>query len=139
MITEIRDYFKAVLAEVDSGLSQHDEWFSADNIADTRLEDKYFIEFGALATDREDRTNNGVMPLSISIWKNGYRDVIDRLDAAYNCAIEIQALAMDQTRIDQTNFMKSVEGTTITPEAVASNDNLGKFTLQFNVGVSYQA
>jgi hypothetical protein len=45
--------------------------------------------------------------------------------------------AQDQKRVSQDEYIKSVQGVSITPSGVDSNDNMGKFTIQFNIEVSY--
>jgi len=139
MIDEIRAYFKSVINEVDTDLKEHNEYFTSENIPDTNLEDKFFIQFGTLSTERQDSDMIGNIPVSISIWKKGYTDIINKLDSAYCNAIEIQAKCMDQARIEQTEFMKSVVGNSISPESVADNDNLAKFSLEFTVTTGYKS
>ena len=139
MIDEIRAYFKTTIAEVDPDLKQHKEYFTSENVPDRKLEDTYFLQIGPLSSSFEDSSINGEFTTTLEIWKNGYKDVINNLDNAYCKAIEIQAKLMDKTRIDQLDFIKAVEGTSIEPVAVDSNDNLAKFVLQFTVTVKYNA
>ena len=139
MIDEIRSYFKGVIQEVDPDLSQHQEYFTSVNIADSQLEDTYFLQMGAISSSRENTDINGEVTVTLEIFKNGYTDVIDKLDNAYCKALEIQAKLMDQNRVDQLDFIKQVIGDSITPEAVDSNDNLAKFVLSFTVTTKYKA
>lgn len=139
MINEIRSYFKGIINEVDPDLKQHEQYFTDENIADTILEDRYFILMGTLSTERQDTDMVGSLPVTISVYKNGYNDIIENLDNAYCNAIEIQAKSMDQTRIDQTEFVKSVVGVSVTPVAVADNDNLAKYSLEFTVTTGYKS
>lgn len=139
MIDEIRTYFKSVISEVDSDLKQHNQYFTSENIADSNLEDRYFIQFGALSTERQDTDMVGSVAVSLFIWKNGYNDIIENLDTAYCNAIEIQAKLMNQANVDQTEFIKSVVGNSITPEAVTDNDNLARFSLEFTVTTGYKS
>ena len=48
MIDEIRSYFKSVIQEVDPDLSQHEEYFTSENISDSQLEDTYFLPWKSL-------------------------------------------------------------------------------------------
>ena len=139
MINEIRTYFKSVINEVDSDLKQHDEYFTSENIPDLNLEDTYFLQIGAFTSALINNNYVGSFEVMVELWKNGNNDVIERLDLAYCNAIEIMSNLQDQSRIDQTTFIKSVLGTSLTPEAVETNDNLGKFTLQFTVTTSYKS
>lgn len=139
MIDEIRSYFKASIFEVDPDLKQHKQYFTSENIADTRLEDTYFLQIGTLTSSFDDVDVSGSFVVTLDMWKNGYKDVINKIDNAYCKAIEIQARLMDKSRIDQLNFIKAVEGVSIEPLAVENNDNLAKFSLQFTVTVKYKA
>ena len=139
MIAEIRSYFKSVINEVDSDLKQHDRYFISDDIADTNKEDRYHLLIGTLSTERSDATMAGTFDVSLKFWKNGNNDELERLDLAYSNAIEMQTKLMDQVRISQTEFMKSVRGTSIEPRVVLDNDNLAEFDLLFTVTVGYKS
>ena len=137
MITNIRDYFRQVINEVDSDLKEHNEALTSDDIADTVLENTYFIRIGDLASKRIDSTIEGTFSVNIELWKNGYNKPIENYDNAYCKAIDIQALSMKQDRISQTDFIKSVESTGIETNTIDTNDNLYKFTIQFTVRIGY--
>jgi hypothetical protein len=139
MIDEIRSYFKSVISEVDSDLKQHNRYFVSDDIADTRLEDTYHLMIGNMVTNRQDTDMNGTVNVSLKFWKNGNNDEIARIDAAYCNAIEMQLKLMDQSRLSQDDFMKSVVGTNIEVTPDESNDNLAQFELQFIITVGYKS
>lgn len=138
MIDEIRSYFKQVVKEIDPSLKQHDQYFISDDIPDSRLENTYFLKFGALSTDRDDESITGQMPITLEFWKNGYNETLENLDKAYCTAIDIQSTAMNQRRIIADSYIKSVLGTSISPSPVLDNDNLGKFSLEFTVTVKHK-
>lgn len=137
MIVEIRDYFRQVISDIDSDLIEHNEALSFDKIADTVLEDTFLIRIGNLQSNRVDTTIDGFFDVKIDFWKNGYSDPIENYDLGYCKAIDIQSLAMVQSRIDQTESLKSVESTSIETEYSGSNDNLYRYTIQFTVRVGY--
>ena len=139
MINEIRSYFKSVIAEVDPDLKQHEQYFISSNISDTKKEDTYFLKIGNLTTLLQDTNFTGEFAVELQVWKNGNNDVINRLDTAYCNAIEIQAKLMDNSRIDQLDFIKGVNGISIEVLPVEDNDNLAQFTLQFTVTVGYKS
>jgi len=139
MISEIRSYFKTVIAEVDPDLKQHDRFFVSDDIADTKLEDRYHLFIGTLVTNRQDIDMNGTVNVSLKFWKNGNNDEISRIDTAYCNAIEMQLKLMDQSRLNQDDFVKSVVGTNIEVRPDESNDNLAEFELQFSITVGYKS
>lgn len=137
MITDIRDYFRQVVNEVDSDLKEHSDPVISDNIADSIIQDSYFINIGDLSSERVDSTIDGTFSVVVELYQNGYNKPIENYDAAYCKAIDVQALAMKQSRIDQTGKLKAVESTGINVETINTNDNLYKFTIQFTVRVGY--
>lgn len=139
MISEIRSYFKSVINEVDSDLREHDRYFISDDIASTTKEDDYHLFIGILNTNRQDIDMNGGFAVTLKFWKNGKNEELEKFDLAYSNAIEMQTKLMDQTRIDQLKFMKSVVGSTVEPKAGLNNDNLAEFELQFIVTVGYKS
>ena len=137
MIGEIREYFKQVVYEVEPDYRQHDEYFISDNIADSNLDCTYFLRIGDMSNARIDSNYSAQFAVTLELWKNGKDEVINRLDKAYCDAIEVMTKASDQTRLSQLTYIKSVLGNSISSEAIETNDNSGKFTIQFTVSVSY--
>tara|TARA_R110000787_G_scaffold90544_1_gene191071 strand:- start:345 stop:770 length:426 start_codon:yes stop_codon:yes gene_type:complete len=137
MINEIRTYFKSVIKEVEPDLKEHKEYYTSSNIPDSKIEDTYFLKIGNMSGQRIDNNYTATFDVTLEIWKNGDKDIITKLDKAYCNAIEIMTNLQDQRRLTQLEFMKEVSGVSIENEAIESNDNAGKFTLNFNVLVSY--
>lgn len=137
MISEIRDYFRGSISIIDSDLKEHNEALTSENIADTIIEDSYFILIGNLSSDRVDSTIDGSFDVTVELYKNGYNKPIDNYDIGYCKAIDLQALAMKQDRISQLTSLKSVVSNGINTETINTNDNLFKYSIQFTVTVSY--
>ena len=137
MINEIRSYFKSIVNEIDSDYKQHDQYYTSANIPDSNIECTYFLKIGDFISSRIDTNYDGSFDVTLELWKNGGNEVIETLDKAYCDAIEIANECQQQVRLDQTEFMKSIISSGITNEAVESNDNAGKFTIQFVVRVAY--
>lgn len=137
MINEIRSYFKAIIYEIDPDYRQHDQYYTSENIPDNNIECTYFLKIGDFTSSRVDTNYSGSFDVTLELWKNGNNEVIENLDKAYCDAIEIASECQKQSRLSQTEFMKSVVAGGITNEAVDTNDNMGKFTIQFTVAVSY--
>ena len=137
MIATIRDYFRQVISDIDSDLKEHDEPLISDNIADTIIQDSYFIRIGDLSSNRVDSTIDGTFDVVVELYKNGYNKPVDNYDLGYCKAIDVQALAMKQSRIDQTGALKGVESTGINTESINTNDNLFKYSIQFTVRIGY--
>ena len=137
MITDIRDYFRAVIAEIDSDLTEHDQVFVSDNIPDTQLDYTYSLFIGEMAIARIDAAIESTTDVVLEIYKKGFNDLIDNYDATYCRAIDIHTLAMDQSRVDQTDYIKSIVATSIQPSPIDSDDSSMRFTIQFTVTVAY--
>jgi hypothetical protein len=137
MISEIRTYFKTILKEIEPDLKEHKEYYTSSNIPDSKIEDTYFLKIGSMSNQKIDTNYSATFDVTLEIWKNGDKDIITKLDKAYCNAIEIMTNMQDQRRLKQTEFMKEVLGVSIANEAVESNDNAGRFTLNFTVLVSY--
>jgi hypothetical protein len=137
MIAEIRDYFRGVITTVDSDLKEHEQPLISDNIADTVIQDSYFVLIGDMSSERVDSTIDSNISVTVELYKNGYTDPVDNYDIGYCKAIDVQALAMKQDRISQLTSLKSVVSTGISTETINTNDNLFKYSIQFTVTVSY--
>ncbi len=137
MIAEIRDYFRGVITTIDSDLKEHDQPLISDNIADTIIQDSYFVLIGDMSSERIDSTIDSNISVTVELYKNGYNDSIDNYDKGYCKAIDVQSLAMKQDRISQLTSLKSVVSNGISTETINTNDNLFKYSIQFTVTVSY--
>jgi len=137
MINEIRSYFKSVIKEVEPDLKSHKEYYTDSNISESKLEETYFLKIGNMSSQRIDTSYTCTFDVTLTIWKDGDKDIITKLDKAYCNAIEIMSNLQSQSRIDQNEFIKSVVGSGIENEAVENNDKAGRFTLQFTVLVGY--
>jgi hypothetical protein len=137
MIAEIRDYFRGVINTIDSDLKEHDQPLISDNIADTIIQDSYFVLIGDMSSERVDSTIDSNISVTVELYKNGYNEPIDNYDIGYCKAIDVQSLAMKQDRISQLTSLKSVVSTGISTETINTNDNLFKYSIQFTVTVSY--
>lgn len=138
MIDEIRSYFKLISSEIIPDYRQHDQYFTSENIPDQAIECTYFLRIGDFSSNRIDTNYSGTFDVALELWKNGGNEVIINLDKAYDHAIELANECQKQSRIDQTDFIKSIVVSSITNEAVEGNDNTGKFTIQFTVSVAYK-
>jgi hypothetical protein len=138
MIQEIRSHFTSAIKAVDGDLKAHKEYFTSENVADSNVENTYFLRIGEMSNQLADSDYSAAFDVTVEIWKNGRNNIIESLDKAYCNAIEILTKAQDQKLIDQLTFIKGVVGTSITPEAIESNDNAAKYTLQFVVTVGYR-
>jgi hypothetical protein len=136
MIAEIRSYLKGVVRAENSDLKVISNPVT-DEMADTVLEDSFFIGIGNMTTALQDTTIMSDVAVIVNIYKAGDSDSIDDYDKGYCEAIDIQANAMFKENIDQTNSIKNVVSSGIEIETINNNDNMFKFSIQFTVTVCY--
>lgn len=139
MIETARDYLKQVIKDIDSDLRYDGLVFDNTDTADHNLDTTYKMVVGAMSINRIDSSMQSTFPVTINIYQvsnidNQEQDFLDM----YCKAIDITARAMNQTLIDQTDYLKSVEAELITPTPIIDNDNTIQFTLEFSVTVAYK-
>ena len=137
MIQEIRSYFNACARSENTNLRPSDKP-TTDEIADTVIEDTFFLEIGSMDSTLLDSTIESNISVTLSIYKSGDVDAIDDYDSGYCEAIGIQARAMYKPFISQQNYIKNVTSSGIEIESVNNNDNMYKFSIQFTVTVDYK-
>ncbi len=137
MIEEIRSYFNATAKNENSDLRPSDKP-TTDEIADTIIEDTFFLEIGTMTSILLDTSIESEIAVNLSIYKAGDVDAVDDYDKAYCEAINIQARAMYKPYISQQDYIKNVTSSGIVMESVNNNDNMYKFSIQFTVTVDYK-
>ena len=137
MIQEIRSYFDATAKNENSDLRASDKP-TTDEIADTVIEDTFFLEIGKMGSILLDSTIESEIDVTLSIYKAGDVDAIDDYDKGYCEAINIQARAMYKPYISQQNYIKNVTSSGIDVETINNNDNMYKYSIQFTVTVDYK-
>lgn len=139
MIESISDYFKGIVNEIDSDLKYDGLVFDNTLTADHNLDFTYKMVIGRMAIKRQDSDNIAKFPVSLKIYKVSNIDKLeDDFKNTYCKAIDISSLAMNQTRISQSDYIKSVEGLNIAPNPLLDNDNTLQFTLEFSVTCVYK-
>ena len=139
MIEAVMDYFQGVINTVDSDLQYDGLVFGNDLTADHNLDYTYKMVLGTMLVDRQDTDITSKLPVTIKIYKVSNIDKqVQDFVGTYCKAIDISALAMNQTNIDQVDYIKSVESKNIQPKPLIDNDNTLEFTLEFNVIVTYK-
>lgn len=136
MIAEIRSYFKSVVKEENKDLRAISNPIT-DEMADTVIEDSFFIGIGNMSTALLDTTIQSDIAVILNIYRAGDSDSEDNYDDAYCEAIDIQANAMFKENIGKTINIKNVISSGIEIETINNNDNMFKFSIQFTVTVGY--
>jgi hypothetical protein len=139
MIDKIKSYFKAIAKQVDSELKYDGLQFDTELTADHNLDFTYKLNVGAASINRQDTHFISVFPVTMVIYKVSNIDNQDLdFDDAYCKAIDIATLAMDLTKVDQDDYLKSVEASSVTPDPLIDNDNTMQFTIQFSATVIFK-
>jgi hypothetical protein len=137
MIEEIRSYFNATAKAENSDLRANDKP-TTDEIANTIIEDTFFLEIGTMSTELLDTSIQSNIAVTLNIYKSGDNESIANYDKGYCEAIDIQARAMHKPFISQEAFIKNVVSSGIDIETINNNDNMYKFSIQFTVTVDYE-
>lgn len=138
MISEVIDYFKSVVEFVNPDLVYDGFVFNTLKDSSLVINDTYKLILGAMSPSRQDTTILSTMPVTIVIWqKSSFGNQEQDFINIYCEAIEMHAKAMDQSRIDQSSFIKSVTTSSISPEPLESNDNTIQMTIESEVSIIY--
>lgn len=138
MIGVVRDYFRGVIATVDSDLREHDSVFVFNDIPENKINDTYFIFIGSMDSNRVDTFVSSTLTVDILLFKSGYNDAINNYDLAYDCAVGIQSTAMQAYRFDNEAYITDVRSIGIQVDTLSSNDNAFSYRIQFQVELAYQ-
>jgi hypothetical protein len=139
MIELIKDYFKETIRLIDSDLSYDGLVFDNDLTADHNLDYTYKMVLGTMSINRPDTAISSQIPIDITIYRVSNSDKLEEDFSNLYCkAIDITSLAMNQTRIAQTGYLKSVLARSIEPAPILNNDNSLQFTLKFIVELAYK-
>lgn len=139
MISEIRSYFKTRIKEENSDLKANKSPIAIENVSNNIIENTYLILIGAMSSERTDTDIRSTISVSVELYKKGGNkdNKIESYDKAYCEAINIQANCMYQPHLSQETALKSVVSSGIETDSVEGNENIYKFTIQFEVTTAY--
>lgn len=138
MIDEIVQFFKDSVALVDPDLKFDKFVFDTPKDGDLTIDNTYKLVMGALSPSRQDSQIQATVPITLVIWKRaGFSTLEEDFQEIYCKAIEIHATCMNQTRVDQTSYIKSVDTLSVEPTPLESNDNTIRMNISFEVSVTY--
>lgn len=138
MIQSVRSYFDTIIKEIDSDFRSDGFVFDTEFTADHNLDFTYKLNMGTMSIARQNSAIEATLPVVIWIHKVSNADKQkDDFDTTYCKAVDIMARAMNQTKIDQTEYIKAVTGVDIAPSALEDNDNSMRFTLEFSVTLNF--
>lgn len=137
MISDIRAYFKSVIKEIDSDLKENKIAISEPIASRNKIEDSFSIIIGGINSTKVETYIDGDVNVTVEIFAIGKNNIIENFDKGYCKALNIQSTAMDGGRIAQQSSFQSVSSSGIKPESIEDNDNIYKYTIDFNVRVIY--
>lgn len=135
-LSQVRQYFRNRITEVDSDLVEWDEAFNDANIPESLLPNRYHIAMSSISTSApNDVFLEDAFQVDVKLFKKGFRsngisahdDLLDLADCLrQNCAQPL--------KLQLTNNLRGCEPNTILLEPIEdSNDNIIKITVGFNV------
>jgi len=133
MISIVRDYIKARIAEEDPKLKEWEDAFNIDNIPASQLSDYYHIVYAVPNNLKiENCLAYETVTAKLTLYRAGFQKPQVALDAIMNKAHNIKLRAANPTVLTGTGSMKYVEVTGPNPDPVLTNDNTVKCELDFN-------
>lgn len=139
MIEQVSDYFKGVIQEIDSDLEFDGMVFGSSMIPDYNLDYAYKLIIGEMRLRRQDAQIEADLPVMIKIYRvsNIDKQETDFFDI-YCKGIDIVALSMNQTRVLQDKYIKSIFGLGIYPQPILDNDTTIELSLEFSVKIVFK-
>lgn len=131
-ISQVRTFIKQQIALVDPNLKEHRD-LSDENIAQTKLDEHYHIEYGASSDSHDDNCLQTAQSVSVKVFKRGFNNPTSALDVIIDKAHEIRR-CITSTAATLGADMQKVESISLTPEPIdETNDNTIKISLEFNI------
>lgn len=137
MIDSVREYFDLVIKEIDPSLVFDGYVFGTEKTSISNIGSTYKLLIGAMSTTKIDTNLDSNIRVTVVIYRHSTIDFVAAFESGYHEAVCIQASACTGDRLAQDSFIKGVTSTAITPEPIENDDNLMKFTIEFDVKVSY--
>ena len=129
----IKPYVETFMSEL--GLhNQHEDAFNDENIAASVLDDAWAIRFGVANYQGTAQESFAfVYPVTVSVFKKGYRNPQDAVDSLNLLAETILKKALEAPRrLNQPSIKNVLPSTLDISPLNASNDNAAKLTITLN-------
>ena len=131
MISNIRTYFQARIAEVFPDLEEWDG-LTDENIPETIIAQRYKLDVNQTSSTLINSDFSNVTNVTIDIYVDGYNEPKDQFYVLYDGALELQVCIADLKQYNQLNI-KSVVMNSITPDLNPGAENIIKLTMDFTV------
>lgn len=138
MIDEIRSYIKQTVYAVDPKLRWDGFVFGTEVNSNNNIDNEYKISIGDVTPSLIDTNYRAIVPCVVTIYRGfNTNDIENEYNQMFCKGIDIVSKAMDKTRQPQTDFIKNVLGTTMSPIPVEGNDNMIQINIQLDVEVFF--
>lgn len=131
MIADVLGYARTILDGL--GFEEHEDAFNNENIARTRLDTAYHIEFAGATKSLESHDNIEIdVSFIVRIYRPYERDTLANRDAAIQTGdTVIQAMVNAEDRLTQSSIKNVVFDSLDIEELDETNDNASILTMEF--------
>ena len=147
--SDIRKYFQERVRAHDPDLKEWKDalvFDDANNIPSTLLNTRYHIEIGSWSsTPAQDLSVQDQFTVTLTLFKKGYTTPQDALDSLLDEALNVRHELINPKNVEtfkeaNDSAILAVENTSGSPTEIdASNDNIIKIALEFNVRLYFCA
>ena len=129
----VRPYVAQVMADLGFSYEWEDA-FNDENIPDTKLDEAWALRFGtANYQGTAHESLQFIYPVTILVFKKGYRNPQEAVDSLHLIAEAITKKALEAPRrLNQASIKNVLPSTVDISPLNASNDNAAKLTMNFN-------
>lgn len=139
MISEVRNYFDARIKEVDPELVAYlYDVFGNNDVTANQAEKNYNLILGALSTERINQGLSDTMTVTLDLWSSNGTNVQCDFDSLYCKALRIRDGVLKLSNIEQEEEIGQITFGGLEPLEEATNDNVFKMRLNFQVTRFYR-
>lgn len=140
MVNEFKNYIRQQLTATDSDFEEHDDAFNFENIAETNLNKRYFMNY-EISTIENGLTMEDNANVTLQIFFKGYRNPLETLDDSMELVNTFRLNLLSPSNIASYNSsltggfsLLGIDSVSQTPTPLAdSNDNSLIVNLEFNI------
>lgn len=134
--SEIRDYVKTAIREINSSYKEHNQAHTPDNIGSFEWNNVFFVRFNTIPFSQGSGFSTLQIPITVEFGHKGGSKPIEAHDEVLCVATDLAFKLGSPLRY--TGKFESVTIDSITPEPVSTNDRWTKISLSATINLSYQ-
>lgn len=125
--SQIRDYVKSMVREVNPKIKEHNQPHTAENIGAFKLENSYYLRFLSVNITQSQCDHIYSIPVEVEIITKSGKDLLQRHDnVMFDATCIASKVAAKRNYLDNYS---NVEIQGITPEAIDTNDEWTRVTI----------